>query len=83
MDKHGLHPQRIGDAAGVLPARSAETGQRIGRHIVPARDADLADGIGHGIDRDFEEALRDLFQRFGLLQRGGDLFQPRPRSLGV
>ena len=83
MDQHRLHAQRIGDPAGVLAARTAETGQRIRSHVVPPRDADLADGIGHAVDRDGEEAFGDVLQRLRLRHGGCHLLQPRPRGGGI
>ena len=83
MDQHCLHTQRIGDAAGMLAARTAEAGERIGRHIVPARHADLADGVGHIVDSDGEETFGDFLRRSGIGQRGCNFLQPRPRSLPV
>ena len=59
----------------MLSARSAEAGEGIGRHIVPARHTDLADRIRHVVDRDIEEAFRDFLQRSGVWKRVGDFLQ--------
>ena len=83
MHQHRLHPQRIGHAAGVLASRPAEAGERIGRHIMPARDRDLADRGGHVVDRDGEEAFRDFLERARFGQQRGDRLQPRARRLWV
>ena len=63
MQEHPLHAQRVGDETGVLPAGAAEALQRITCHVMAALDADLLDRGGHVVDRDPEEAARDLFGR--------------------
>ena len=56
-------PERIGDQAGMLAARAAEAGQRVARDVMAARDRDLADRVGHVVDRDAQEALGDFVAR--------------------
>ena len=41
----------------MLPARAPETGERVARDIMPARDRDLADRIGHVGDRHGDETF--------------------------
>ena len=47
----------------MLPARPAEAGQGMAGHIVPARDRDLADRVGHIGDCDLDEAFGQGFAR--------------------
>ena len=83
MDDDPLDSEQIGDGAGMLPARPAETRQRIKRHIMPARDRDLADGVGHIVVGDGQEPARDVGRRTALPGRGldrlGDFLHPRQR----
>ena len=60
MDEDALHAERVGNGAGVLAAGAAEAAERVTRHVVAALDRDLLDGVGHVLDGDPEEALRDL-----------------------
>ena len=50
----------------MLPARPAETGQGMAGHIVPARDRDLADRVGHIGHCDLDEPFRQGFDRNSL-----------------
>ena len=83
MDEHGLYAKRIGNAAGVLPASTAKASERILRHIISARDADLADGIGHIVDRNVEETLCNFSQGKGGFHCGLDAFQCFARCIGI
>ena len=76
VDQHGFHAQFVGDPAGVLAAGTAETGERIGGDIVPARDADLANGIGHVVDCNGEKAFGDRGEVLRLGQRRSHCFEP-------
>ena len=58
-----LHAEAPGDPAGMLAARSAEGLQGMFGRIVPFGGGDLADGIGHGVVGDGEEAFQKLFAR--------------------
>ena len=79
MDQHCAHAQCIGHTAGMLSARSPETGERISGDVMPARDADLADCIRHVVDRDGQEAFGNVLERTVFGQASGDVFQPRAR----
>ena len=74
MDEDPRHAERVGDEAGMLPARAAKALQRVARHVVAARDRDLLDGIGHVLDGDGDEPVRDLLARSGRRR-------PRPPAL--
>ena len=77
MDQHVGHPQRVGDQAGVLPARAAEAHQRVGRRIVAARDRHRLDRVRHARHRDRDQPLR-RGERVGAgARRGRHLVQER------
>ena len=63
MDEHTRHAERVGDRAGVLPARAAEAAQRVFGDVIAARHGDVLDRVRHVLDGDLEEAVRDLFLR--------------------
>ena len=67
----------------MLAAGTAETGERIGCDIVAARHADLANGIGHIVDRNGEKPLGNRGKVLRLGQRRSHRFQPGPRRIGV
>ena len=73
MDEDPRHAERIGDAAGVLAAGTAEALQGVARDVVAARHRDLLDRVGHAADRDVDEALGDLLRRPGAAGRLFDL----------
>ena len=77
MDEHRRHAERIGHQAGVLTAGAAEAVERVAGHVVAALHRDLLDRVGHVLDRDLEEAGRDLGRR--ALVAGG---VPNLRSQG-
>ena len=84
MDQHLGHPQRVGDQAGVLPARTPEAHQRVGRRIVAARDRHRLDRVRHARHRDRDQPLR-RGERVGAgARRGPHLIQERiePGSRG-
>jgi len=83
MHQDARHPQRVGDRAGMLSASAAKTGHRVQRHIMPARDRDLADRGGHIVDRDGDEPLGDLLDAAAVANRVGNLPQPCARCLDV
>ena len=60
MDQHRRHAERVGHQAGVLAAGAAEAVERVAGHVVAALHRDLLDRVGHVLDRDLEEARRDL-----------------------
>jgi len=64
MNEHPLHPERVGDETGVLPAGAAEANECVRRDVVAARDGDLLDGVGYIVDGDREKSAGD-FSRFG------------------
>ncbi len=71
MDEDRLHPQRVGDGAGVLPARAAEAVERVARHVIAALDRDLLDGVRHVLDGDAQVTLGDLLAAQPRLAGGG------------
>ena len=81
VDYHALHRQRIGDEAGMLSTSPAKTGERIARHIMPARDRDFLDRIGHIGDRNRDEAFGGLFGRDCLSSRCFDFGNERGEFL--
>ena len=56
------HAERIGDEAGVLAARAAETVERIIARVEALGDRNAFDGVGHVLDRDADEAVGDVFR---------------------
>ena len=62
MDQHGLHAERIGDQARVLPSGGTEAVERILGDVVAALHRDLLDGVRHVLNGDAEEAVSDLFR---------------------
>ena len=65
----------------MLPARAAETLQHIAGDIMPPRDRDLLDRIGHIVDGDADEALGNLARC--LPHQSRDLSAPRQRGFRV
>ena len=63
VHQHAVHAQRIGHRAGVLAAGAAKALQRVARHVVAARHADLLDGAGHLLHGDLDEAVRHVLGR--------------------
>src|SRR5689334_3064066 len=63
MDEDRLHAKRIGNETGVLPTGAAETVETVAARIIALGDRDLADGVGHVLDGDADEAVRDFFRR--------------------
>jgi len=57
VHKHARHAQGIGHQTSMLAARAAKALQRVARHVVAARHADLLDGIGHLLHGDLNEAM--------------------------
>ena len=57
VDHHLVDAEGVGDQTRMLPTRAAETRERVARDIVPARDRDLADRIGHVRHRHRDEAF--------------------------
>ncbi len=87
VDKHGLHAERVGDQAGMLPAGAAEALQREAGGVVALLHRDLLDGIRHVGDRDVQEALGHLARGarlaggfFDLVGEGGEFF---PHDIGI
>ena len=74
MDHHPVHAEGVGHEAGMLPAGAAKAGQGIARHIMPARDRDALDGVGHVGDGDGNKALRRLTRSHGAARFCLDLF---------
>ncbi len=62
MHEHARHAQGIGHRAGMLPAGTAETLQRVLRDVVAAGHRDALDRVGHVLHRDLHKACG---QRFG------------------
>jgi hypothetical protein len=87
MDEHARHAERVGDEAGVLPARAAEAAQRVLGDVVAALDADVLDRVRHVRDRDLEEPVGDRLGRAPRAGRALDLVGERlelaPHDLGV
>ena len=83
MNQNPFHAKRIGDGTGVLAAGAAETGKRITRDIMAARDRDLADCGGHVVDCNFNESCGDPLERARAAKRVGDLLQPCARGVGI
>ncbi len=72
-------PELRGDGAGVLTAGPAETTEGVIPHIMPARDRDLFDRLGHVQVHDLEKPPRQVVavQRIPAGRaRGADLVQP-------
>ena len=60
MDQHAADAERIGDEAGMLPARAAEGVEHIVGDVVAALHRDGLDRVRHVLDRDADEAVGDL-----------------------
>ena len=65
----------------MLPPRPAEAGQRASGDIVPARDRDLPDRMGHIGHRDLHETLGQRFGRDRLPGLSGNLGGQRGKAL--
>ena len=63
VDKDTADPEGIRDQAGVLAARAAEAVEGIPGDVMAALDRDLLDRLGHVLDRDHQEAVRDFHRR--------------------
>lgn len=63
MKKNVLHAQRIGHQAGMLPARAAETVERIARHVIAALDGNFLDRLHHIGDGNANKTIRDRLRR--------------------
>ena len=63
VDHNALHCECISDKTGVLSASAAKAGKRIARDVMPARDRDFLDRIGHIGDRNRDEALCGFLRR--------------------
>ena len=60
VDEDAADAERIGDQAGMLPARPAEAVEGVAGHVVAALDRDLLDRLGHVLHGDHQETLGDL-----------------------
>ena len=60
MDVDPRHPERVGYQTGMLPARAAETMERVAGYVVPALHRDLLNCVRHVGYGDFEKPVRDL-----------------------
>ena len=59
VDEDGRDRQRIGDVAGVLAARAAEAVEGVAGDVIPARDRDGLDRLGHLGDRNRQKSIGD------------------------
>ena len=57
------HAEGVGDQAGMLTARAAETVQHIAGDVVAALDRDRLDRLGHALNGDGDEAFGERFRR--------------------
>src|SRR3546814_19564280 len=73
MDEHRLHAERVGNQAGVRPARATEAAERVAGHIVAALHGDFLDRVRHVLDGDLEEAVGDLGRAAPVAGRALDL----------
>ena len=88
VDIDALHPQHVGDLAGVLAAGAAEAVHGVLGDVIAALDADLLDRVGHVLDRDAQEALGQILGAHlrvaGLLgDAGGHILELRPGGVDV
>ena len=72
VDEDPGHAQRVGDRAGVLPARAAEHVEQVLGHVVAPLHRDLLDRVGHVGHGDLDEAGRDLLRAAGVAGGLGD-----------
>ncbi len=70
MEKNILHAKRIGHEAGVLAARTAETVERVARHIIAALDGNFLDGLDHIGNRNADETISNRFRRTTITNLG-------------
>ena len=61
VNENTLHPQGVGDQACVLAPGATETVEGVSGDVITALHGNLLDGVGHVLDRDFQEPLGDLF----------------------
>ena len=81
VDEHARHAERVGDEAGVLAARAAETAERVSGDVVAALDADVLDRVRHVLDRDPQETVGDLHGRAPLARGALDLARESGETL--
>ena len=62
MNQDSFHPEGVGDCAGMLSPRPAETRQRVTRDVMSTGNGDLANGRGHVVDSNVEEPPSNLLQ---------------------
>jgi len=55
------HAERIRNQTGMLAAGAAKAVERVARDVVAPLHGNLLDCVGHILDRDPDEAVRDLF----------------------
>ena len=67
----------------LLPAGAAETGECVARHVMAARDRDLADRRGHIVDGDVEKTVGDFFSGLGAAELVSDCLKPSRRRFAV
>ena len=63
MNENARHAQSVGHQARMLPARAAETAQRIFGDVIASLDRDMLDRVGHVFHRDPKKAFGDLRRR--------------------
>ncbi len=83
MDEHLGHAERIGDEASMLAAGAAEAVERVACHVVTALYRDFLDRVRHVLDRDFDEAVGDVFAGAAVADLAGELRKTRAHPLGV
>ncbi len=81
MHEHTGHAQGIGHQAGMLAARAAKALQRVARHVIAARHADLLDGVGHLLHGDADEAFGHFLGPAPRLHR--QFIEARPDGLAI
>src|SRR4051812_29746911 len=67
----------------MLPARSAEAGERVTCDVMASRDRDLADCRGHVVDGDVDESLRYLLEALRAVELVGDFLQASTGSMRI
>ena len=83
MDENPFHSKSIGHKTRVLPTCPAKAGHCVLRDIIAALYTDLLDRVGHVLDRDAQEALRQFFRCLAVSDLIGKRLKLRTHDLRI
>ncbi len=83
MDQDRRHPERVCDEAGMLAAGTAETVERIARHVIAALHRNFLDRVRHILDGDGDEAVRHRLGALAAADLGCHRRKGRAHGLGI